>query len=48
LRPDTIVPAPGVTSAEAAAIESLDELEALTTADGAALDEESSQAAAAG
>jgi N utilization substance protein A len=39
LRPDTIVPAPDVTSAEAAAIESLDELNALMSEEGVALEE---------
>jgi transcription termination/antitermination protein NusA len=39
LRPDTIVPAPDVTSAEAAAIESLDELNALMNEEGVALEE---------
>ena len=46
LRPDTIVPAPDVTSAEAAAIESLDDLEDLANEEGAALEERNGQAAA--
>jgi N utilization substance protein A len=45
LRPDTIVPAPDVTSAEAAAIESLDELNALANDEGVALEEVTRQAA---
>jgi N utilization substance protein A len=39
LRPDTIVPAPDVTSAEAAAIESLDELQDLASEEGVAVEE---------
>jgi transcription termination/antitermination protein NusA len=39
LRPDTIVPAPDVTSAEAAAIESLDVLRDLATEEGVAVEE---------
>jgi N utilization substance protein A len=43
LRPDTIVPAPDVTSAEAAAIESLDELAELEGEEGVALEEEATE-----
>lgn len=45
LRPDTIVPAPGVTSAEAAAIESLDGFEDLASDEGVALEEATDEAA---
>jgi len=45
LRPDTIVPAPGVTSAEAAAIESLEELEALASEEGLDLAEAAGEVA---
>jgi len=45
LRPDTIVPAPDITSAEAAAIESLDGLDYLASDEGLALEEASDEAA---
>jgi len=45
LRPDTIVPAPDITSAEAAAIESLDGLDDLASEEGITLEEATDQAA---
>ncbi len=45
LRPDTIVPAPDVTSAEAAAIESIEELDAAASAEGLELEEAASDIA---
>jgi N utilization substance protein A len=45
LRPDTIVPAPDITSAEAAAIESLDGLDDLASEEGITLEEATEQAA---
>jgi N utilization substance protein A len=46
LRPDTIVPAPDVTSAEAAAIESLEEFDPYAIDDGVALEEVTGEVAA--
>jgi N utilization substance protein A len=45
LRPDTIVPAPDITSAEAAAIESLDGLDDLASEEGITLEEATDEAA---
>jgi N utilization substance protein A len=47
LRPDTIVPAPDVTSAEAAAIESLEELQDLANEEGVAVEEATNEVAEA-
>jgi N utilization substance protein A len=47
LRPDTIVPAPDVTSAEAAALESLDELQDLANEEGVAVEEATNDVAEA-